>query len=230
MVALSVIIPAYQEEDNLRTILPRLNTVLGSLRIDYEVLVIDTIRPLDNTKKVCQDNNARYINRESGNYFGDAIRTGIRLAVGEYIIFMDGDGSHAPEFIPELWQHKDNYDIAIASRYTKGGSTENNKIALLMSLAVNKIYSLVLGLNCHDVSNNFKLYRKALLENLELYSNNFEIVEEILFKIKKAHHKDLRLIEVPAVFKKRVYGATKRNLILFMFSYLFTLIKLRFRK
>lgn len=224
---LSIILPSYLEEENLRILLPRLNKVLGDLGILYEILVIDTMEALDNTKDACEQNKAIYINRTNGNSFGNAVRCGIKFANGEYILFMDADGSHPPEFIPFLFKYVDSYDIVVASRYIEGGYTENSKILVLMSKAVNIIYSLVLGIRCKDVSNSFKIYKASLLKKLDFRCDNFDIVEEILFKVIKSN-KNLRIKEVPFSFKQRMFGKTKRNLLAFMTSYLFTLIKLRF--
>jgi len=194
-----------------------------------EILVVDTIQPLDNTPEVCLMYGARYINRTGGNSFGDAVRSGIKEAHGISILFMDADGSHHPEFIPYLYQHRETYDIVIASRYIDGGCTENAKLLVFMSRVINIIYSLVLNLQCKDVSNSFKLYRAALLKEEEFHSNNFDIVEEILYKIKK-RNSNLKILEVPFTFKKRMFGETKRNLPLFAISYILTLLKLRFGK
>lgn len=224
---LSVIIPAYLEEENLRFLLPRLSHTLSTLTNYYEILVVDTITPKDNTKEVCIRNNAKYIARENGNDYGDAVRTGIKYAGSEFTVFMDADGSHTPEFIKNLWEYKNDYDVVIASRYVKGGATDNSKILILMSWVVNICYSWVLNIPCKDVSNSFKLYRTSQLKKLHLRSRNFEIVEEILYKLVK-ENKNPRIIEVPFTFKKRMFGATKRNLVLFVISYLITLIKLRF--
>ena len=85
---LCIVIPAYLEEENLRLILPRISNVLRSMSIDYEILVIDTCEPMDQTPNVCtQYLDVRYINRIPGNFYGDAVRTGIREAKGK------GDGS-----------------------------------------------------------------------------------------------------------------------------------------
>lgn len=226
---LSIIIPAYLEEENLRIILPRLHAVLVDLGVEYEILVIDTMAAMDNTIIVCKENGAVYINRQGGNNYGDAIKTGIINSHGQYTIFMDADGSHAPEFIKELYQHKDNFDVVAASRYIEGGNTDNSRMLIFMSLVVNKMYSLVLGIKCKDVSNSFKLYKTAEIKALKLKCNNFDIVEEILFKLKKQKG-NLRIKELPFVFKKRMFGNTKRNLVLFICSYLVTIIKLRFSK
>lgn len=225
---LSVVLPAYQEEENLRVLLPRLLKTLKSMDLSYEVLVIDTINPIDMTKEVCEINQVRYLNRGVDNYFGSAVRTGIKEANGKYIIFMDADGSHPPEFIPELFCFADKYDVVIASRYVDKGRTENSLALIVMSRIVNWTFSIILNLPCKDVSNSFKVYRGKQLKNIKLTCNNFDIVEEILFKLRRSQSL-MTFKEVPFVFKKRMFGKTKRNLFIFIITYIFTIIKLRFK-
>lgn len=224
---LSIIIPAYKEAENLKVILPKLNTTLKALTSSYEILVIDTIQAMDITQEVCRENNTTYLNRiGGGNYYGDAVRTGIQNASGTYTIFMDADGSHTPEFITKLYNERERYDVVIASRYVEGGETDNSNKLKMMSIALNLIYSVVLNLQCKDVSNSFKLYKTKDLQVLELACNNFDIVEEILFRLKK-NKRALQIKEIPFSFKKRMFGTTKRNLFTFIVTYFFTLIKLR---
>lgn len=225
-VALSIVLPAYLEEENLRILLPRLNAMRAKLGIETEILVVDTITPLDNTKDACETNGVRYIQRHGGNYFGDAVRTGIAEARGERILFMDADGSHTPEFIPELWKETPNGDVIIASRYIDGGYTENSFSLVLMSRVLNWTYAVILGLKCKDVSNSFKIYRAEQIKPLTLKCQNFDIVEEILYKISR-RNQGLKIKEIPFSFKKRMFGDTKRNLLAFIFTYLLTIIKLR---
>lgn len=226
---LSVVIPSYMEEENLRQLLPRVTAVLSGLGISGEVLVVDAMNPLDATREVCDACGVTYLNRSGGNYYGDAVRTGIRHAAGEYVVFMDADGSHPPEFIRKLWGSalENGCDVVIASRYVEGGATDNSRILVLMSLLVNVIYSMVLNLHCKDVSNSFKLYRAEQLKRLRLRCQNFDIVEEVLFKIRR-DNPDARFMEIPFTFRKRMFGNTKRNLFAFVFSFIVTLIKLRF--
>lgn len=222
---LSVVVPAYLEEENLRVILPRLKKELDRLGLGHEVLVVDTQPSLDNTAEVCAEFGAMHLPREGGSHYGAAVVTGIRASRGDWVVFMDADGSHAPEFIRHLWQQAGGNDVVIASRYVPGGFTENPWTLQWMSLALNAVYTLVLGLDCKDVSNSFKLYRGGPLRLLRLKCRHFDIVEEILVRY-CACVKGVRVKEVPFVFKKRLFGNTKRDLLLFMLSFIGTLARL----
>lgn len=222
---LSVIIPSYSEEENLRILLPRLVKELDGLKIHYEVLIVDTVTPSDHTESVCLNSGVRYIRRRKGNSYGDAVRTGISSTTGNFILFMDADGSHSPEWIQPLWLERDLNDVVIASRYVKGGSTENPYILIIMSRILNEMYRLILNIKCQDVSNSFKLYRGPLIRQIRLTCNNFDTVEEILVRC-SILKPDLRLKEIPFIFKKRMFGISKRALIKFIFSFYVTLFKL----
>ncbi len=226
-VKLSIILPCYLEEENLRLLLPRVITELTLIGDPFEVLIVDTMQAMDNTQEVCEANNAVYIPREGGNNYGDAIRTGIGRARGEYTIFMDADGSHSPEFIHNLYKYKNDHDVVIASRYISGGSTDNSRLLILMSYITNISYSVILNLQYRDISNSFKLYETSQLKELTLRCKNFDIVEEILYKIKK-NHREIRVLEIPYSFKQRMFGHTKRNLFFFILTYIVTIIRLRF--
>jgi dolichol-phosphate mannosyltransferase len=225
---LSVVMPAYREAENLSLLLPRLRSTLDALVPGrYEVLVVDTTRSRDETALVCRQNGVDWVARAPDGCFGDAIRTGVSLARGERVLFLDADGSHPPEFIPQLYARRDDADVVVASRYVEGGFTENVFALRWMSRILNWTYSVVLGLDCKDVSNSFKLYRGAWLKELRLRCDNFDVVEEILIKIAR-RHPGARIVEVPFTFKNRMFGETKRSLPLFIASYVWTMLKLRF--
>jgi dolichol-phosphate mannosyltransferase len=223
---LSIILPAYSEGENLKEVLPRINKVCKQLLIDFEILVIDTQTPLDDSKSICGKHHAIYLNRSCDNSYGSAVRTGISNARGKRTLFMDADGSHPPEFIENLVNEDASLDIVIASRYIEGGSTDNKKHLVLMSKLLNITISLLLGIQCKDISNSFKLYNTELLKKVHLTSDNFDIIEELLYKI-TINNKTIQVKEIPFNFQQRRHGKTKRNLPLFIASYLTTLIKLR---
>ena len=77
---ISLVLLAYKEEDNLRVLLPQIIEEVEKCNEEYEILVVDTAKPLDNTKGVCQEYGARYINQEEPG-FGGAFRTAIRMSL-----------------------------------------------------------------------------------------------------------------------------------------------------
>lgn len=222
----SIILPAYLEEENLRILLPRIKENIERVSQSYEILVIDTPEPLDKTEEVAKMHGAICMRRRPGSTFGDAVRTGIQSAKGKWLLFMDADGSHSPEFIPSLLEEVPANDVVIASRYVTGGYTDNSRILVMMSQTLNITYRLVLNLPYKDISNSFKVYRSDWLKLLKLKCHNFDIIEEILFKLKR-NHPQMRVKEIPFSFKQRMFGETKRDLATFMFTYLFTMLKLR---
>ena len=222
---LSVVIPAYLEEENLRIILPRLLAVLRDTGRRFEVLVVDTQSPIDNTRAVCEAHAVTYCPRKGGNDYGDAVRTGLAAARGQHILFMDADGSHTPEFIPRLLEHGGTYHIVIASRYVDGGATENPASLIFMSRVLNLVFTVVLRIPARDVSNSFKLYRASLFDGMELECRHFDIIEEMLVKA-SVRERPLAIKEVPFVFKTRMFGVTKRDLVSFVLSFWVTLGRL----
>lgn len=229
-VDLEILIPAYKEAEALELLLPQIQASLEEFTGKWLVTVVDTVKPMDTTPEVCgRYAFTRYVQRRPGNSYGDAIRTGLSDSVGRYVAIMDADGSHNPAMLPHLWNAREQAEVVIASRYVRGGRTENPMILIAMSYAVNLAFRLVLGLPCRDVSNSFRLYRGDLVKGLELRCENFDIVEEILVVL-MAQHPNLRILEVPSTFERRKKGASKRNLLLFIATYAATLARLWRRK
>ena len=227
---ISIVLPAYMESDNLRNIIPAISRELQN--IDHEILVVDTMEPMDDTESVCCSFFARCIRRRGGNNYGDAIRTGVEEAQGECIVIMDADGSHNPNYIPSMYDvmKNKNCDLVIGSRYCKGGKTDNPAILRLMSYILNLVYRIVFGLKVKDVSNSFRMYKRDLLNQIKLECDNFDIVEELLVKLSLLC-KPLNVCEVPIVFNKRDKGKSKRKLLKFIGSYLSTIKRLlRYKK
>lgn len=212
---ISIIIPAYQEGDNLQLMLPEIHKALAGLQIPYEILVIDTQQPMDQTPEVCRKFQAFYCPRERGNYYGDAVRTGISRAQYSFSVIMDGDGSHDVRDIIRMLElmEQNKLDLVIGSRYIDGGCSFNGPISKFMSASLNFVFRLVFHIKVQDFSNSFRMYRSELLKHLDLRCNNFDIVEEILIRL--ADQKDFRFEEIPIIFSKRKEGVSKRKLIPF---------------
>jgi len=223
---LTIVMPAYREARALEMFLPSLFAEAARLTPSFEVLVVDTMQPVDDTQAVAEAAGARHIFRSGGNFYGDAVRTGIASARGEFLLFMDGDGSHNPCDMQKLWSRRSEFDIVIGSRYVSGGHTENPAILIWMSRAINYVYRIVFGLKVKDVSNSFRLYRGEQLSTLTLESNDFDIVEEILLRLVFGQQR-ATVTEVPVTFEQRKAGESKRNLKKFALSYIASIRKMR---
>ena len=124
-----------------------------------------------------------------------------------------------------MWEFREQYDLVIASRYVRGGRTNNPLILIFLSVAVNVVFRLILNLHCRDVSNSFRLYQGDQFRALRLECSHFDIVEEILIKLNPGD-RPLRIKEVPFTFQKRREGKTKRDLVAFALTYMVTLYRL----
>jgi dolichol-phosphate mannosyltransferase len=225
-VDLSITIAAYREAENLAIMLPSITAAAAALTPNFEVLVVDTQEPLDDTAAICAANGVRHVHRVGGNSYGDATRTIISQARGRYMLNMDADGSHSPQYLASIWAARDRYDIVIGSRYARGGHTDNPLILIWMSYILNLTFRIAFSIHAKDVTNSFRLYRTEILTSLHLESNDFDILEEILIKA-TLHDPPARIGEVPVTFERRKAGESKRKLMQFAFGYLKTLKRLR---
>lgn len=223
---LSICIPAYREAASLAMILPSIMEAAAALSPDFEVLIVDTQEPMDDTAEVCAANGARHVRRSGGNSFGDAVRTIIREARGRYMLCMDADGSHNPSYFASMWAERERNEITIGSRYVAGGHTENPAVLILMSYVVNMTFRVAFSIKAKDVTNSFRLYHREVLTPLRLESNDFDILEEILIKA-TIRDPGMCIGEVPVTFGRRKAGESKRKLVQFAFGYLKTLQRLR---
>lgn len=220
---ISVVLLAYKEEENLKILLPQIIENVNKTGEDYEILVIDTEKPTDNTEGVCKKYGAVYINQELPGFAG-AFKTGIKYAKFDKFLIMDSDGSHDPTRIPAIHELfvSGNYDLVIGSRYVKGGKTNDAKTSIVMSKILNTVFRISLGIKAKDISTDFRMYKTELLKQVELTATNYDVLEEVLMRIKLIKP-DFKIGEVPINFCKRMYGESKRRLLPFIISYIKTL-------
>lgn len=225
---ISVVLLSYKEAENLKILLPEIKKEVEKCTNNYEILVIDTEKSLDNTKDVCTENGVCYINQEKPA-FGGAFETGIRYAQKDIFLIMDSDGSHPTNKIPEIYQRfvSSSCDVVIGSRYCKGGESNDKTSSKIMSHILNFAFRIVLGVNARDLSTDYRMYHTSALKNVNLECKNYDVLEEVLLKL-KLNKSDKKLIieEVPISFSKRMYGESKRQLLKFILSYIKTLFKL----
>lgn len=228
--AISVVLLAYKEAENLRVLLPQIHSKMKEIGEVYEILVIDSATPFDDTKAVCEAHGAVYIPQEEPHY-GGAFRTGIKYANYEKLQTLDADGSHNPSALPEIYRKfEEGNDIVIGSRYVEGGITHDAKSSIWMSHLLNGVMRRCIGVKAKDISTAYRLYDAKLLKAVTLEEENYDVLQEVILKMKikkKEQQKGtLKIGEIPIEFEKRMYGESKRKLLKFIISYVMTVFKL----
>ncbi|MDR3070988.1 MAG: glycosyltransferase [Endomicrobium sp.] len=229
---ISVVIPSYMEAENLNFILPNLIKTLKELNVSYQIVVVDSIIELDNTRTVCKNFGIDCIKRENGDYYGDAVRTGIKYAEFDIIVVMDADGSHDPKYIKDLFEkYRSGVEcgIVIASRYVKFAQSDHSFCLATMSFIVNVVFRCLFHIEAKDISISYRMYDAAKLKSLSLACMNFDILEEILI-VFSMKYPNSKIIEIPSHFKNRNSGRSKRKLVAFIISYMKTIFRLYIKK
>lgn len=214
---LSIVIPAWNEGENLRLLLPQLSKALADLGLRYEVIVADH-EATDDTASICTREGARLL-MISGKGYGTSLREAFATAQGEYVLTMDADLSHPSEFIQDLWRKKGDYDVVIASRYIRGGSADMPLTRLVLSRILNGTFSIALQMPVQDLSSGFRLYRRAVLQETSPEGRDFNILQEILTK---AVCRGFTVGEIPFSYQRRGSGSSHARLAAFAVEYLKT--------
>lgn len=211
---LSIIIPCYNEEENLRIYEKELFPHLVKLKNKYEVILVNdgskdnTLKEMQKLKK--KRSNIKIVSYEPNGGLGYAIRKGIKAATGELTITLDSDLTFHPTLIPRLLERykKGDVDCVIGSPTLEGYDKSVPPYRIFLSKGVNIMYWFLLGKKITAVSPIFRVYNTKKLQSLELISNKFEINSEILFKLLKIKCK---VAEVPAKLTIRKHGVSKLN-------------------
>ncbi|MBW3660227.1 MAG: polyprenol monophosphomannose synthase [Gemmatimonadetes bacterium] len=210
-----VIIPTYNERENLPKIVPE---VLGrSPRT--EILVVDDGSP-DGTGELAErlaaeTGRVRVLHRPGKLGLGTAYLAGFRWALQRdyaLVFEMDADFSHDPVHLPEFLALAEEYDLVVGSRYTRGVTVVNWPMGrLLLSWLANKYAGFVTGLRVNDLTSGYKCYRREVLETLDLEairSNGYAFQIETVFR---AWHAGFKVVETPIVFVDRNVGESKMS-------------------
>ena len=222
MVDLTIMVLAWNEASNLRTLLPQVRAVLERLHVSYEVIVVDA-GSTDGTPQVAAEGGAR-VARQTEPGYGGALRMGFSVARGRYIATMDGDHQHDPDFLEAMWAERENAALVIASRYVEGGRADMPIYRKLFSRILNRVYGFGLGVQFRDMSSGFRLYRQSVIKTIAVEGRNFDVLEDILLRIVADGH---QVIEVPLHHKARFTGRSHVMLLQFVVSYLRTFWRLR---
>jgi dolichol-phosphate mannosyltransferase len=210
-----VIIPTYNEHENIRNIIPDVLTQNENI----DILVVDDNSP-DGTgeyvEQLSKENSRIHIIRRAGKLgLGTAYVEGFKFALlnnYDYIFEMDADYSHDPKELNNFLSAIKDYDLVIGSRYKGGVNVVNWPMRRLLLSYFASIYTRVItGLPIHDATAGFKCFRRRVLESINLgniRSNGYSFQIEMHYKVWK---KGFRIGEIPIIFIDREKGHSKMS-------------------
>src|SRR5436309_4752310 len=210
-----VIVPTYNERDNLPPLIQR----LMALPVVVEVLVVDDNSP-DGTGRVADAIAAKnpmvyVLHRQEKDGLGRAYCAGFAWALQrdyEFIFEMDGDFSHNPDDIPAFLNAAQDADLVLGSRYCNGIRVINWPLKrLMLSMSAGKYVRLVTGMPFSDPTGGYKCFRRHTLLSLnldEVRSNGYSFQIELTHKIWR---QGMKIVEVPIVFTDRFQGTSKMS-------------------
>lgn len=212
---LSIVIPAAGEPENIQRLLPWISATIPD--IPSEVIVVVPSHE-DPTLEVAKGLGAEALVQDGPGY-GGALRTGFGAASGRFVLTMDADLSHEPTFIRDLYRHRDEGDVVIASRYVPFGLADMPATRRLLSGILNLFFRVALDLPVRDLSSGFRLYRRSFLESFQTRGRDFDVLQEILIF---AFAGGWRVLEAPFHYRPRGAGSSHARLLRFGISYLKT--------
>ncbi len=210
-----VVIPTYNERENIERMLPEVLGVGDSI----EILVVDDNSP-DGTSEAVEaarriEPRIHLLRREGKLGLGSAYRDGFRAAIdlgADFIMEMDADFSHDPKYIADFLRVIDVADVVLGSRYLSGVNVINWPISrLILSYGANLYTRIVTGMPILDATGGFKCFRREVLEQIDFASSrsdgySFQI--ELNYRCWKG---GFRIREIPIVFVDRHSGSSKMS-------------------
>lgn len=210
-----VIIPTYNEAENIRIIIDRLRRAVPSA----DVLIADDNSP-DGTGAVADelaaaDPHVHVLHRPGKQGLGAAYLAGFAWAKErsyDVVVEMDADGSHAPEQLPDLLDALGAADVVMGSRWVRGGKVVNwPGHRLVLSRGGNLYVRLALGMPFKDATGGYRAYRMAALDKMDVdtvASQGYCFQVDLAWR---AHRNGFRVVEVPITFAERERGASKMS-------------------
>ncbi|SHG81132.1 dolichol-phosphate mannosyltransferase [Jatrophihabitans endophyticus] len=210
-----VVIPTYDERDNIEIILARLRSAVPTAH----VLVVDDGSP-DGTGKLVEsladdDDHVHLLQRTEKRGLGAAYVAGFRWGLDagyDVLVEMDADGSHSPEQLPRLLTALADADLVLGSRWVPGGSVVNWPRSRQLISQGGSLYSrLALGVALRDVTGGYRAFRRDVLEGIDyagVASQGYCFQIDLATRALRAGY---RVVEVPITFVERERGESKMS-------------------
>jgi glycosyltransferase involved in cell wall biosynthesis len=211
---LSIVIPMFNEAENVKATLSRVEEAMSSFNGTYEVIAVNDgsrDQTLEILKEVAKQNeNLRIVSYARNMGRGMALRRGFKESKGDIIVSIDADLSYDPKYIidfVEVLRQETDIDLVLASPYMPGGGVKGVPfLRLWISKLGNKILRFAMPNRIYTSTSIFRAYRKKVLDSLELESDGKEIHLEIL---SKAIALGFRVKEIPLILMGREKGKSK---------------------
>lgn len=208
----SIIVPTYNERENITILVDRIHRTLSEKSIDYEIIVVDDNSPdgtAEEARRLAEKYNIKVLVREKRLGLTSAVYEGFKHASGDSIIVMDADLQHPPEIIPSLVYALRKCDIVIASRHVKGGGEIgfplHRKIVSRGAILLARLLVPNARRVKDPVSGFFGIKRDLALSLEPIEPEGYKVLVEILAQAPRT----TRICEVPYVFEARKKGVSK---------------------
>ena len=202
-VSVTILLPAFNEEQAIADTIHKIK----ELYPDFEVLVIDD-GSTDNTMQAAMDAGANVWPHPYNIGNGAAVKTGLRMARGEWIVMMDADGQHDPEDIEKLVQPilSDEADFVIGSRVL-GECADYSRFRMLGVHVFSRLINFIVGTNITDCSSGYRAIRGSVLDECLLLQEQYHTAEVII----EAAKRGFRITERPVTIACRLSGESKKG-------------------
>jgi glycosyltransferase involved in cell wall biosynthesis len=217
---ISIIIPVYNEGANIEATLLAIEQKVHTPHRIYIVYDFDEDNTLPVAKKMQQQGLPIELLKNPVRGVANAIKTGLRKAGGDYLLVTMADLSDDYSVVDQMCQlMSQGYDIVCGSRYMKGGKQIGGPFfKKLLSRTAGVSLRYITSLPVHDATNSFKLYKKSMLDKIDIQSENgFEIGMEIVVK---AHFSGYKVTEVPCTWTDRTAGQSRFRILKWLPKYL----------
>jgi dolichol-phosphate mannosyltransferase len=209
---LSIILPTYNEGENILPMIYTLQKVLAGVR--KEIMVIDDNSP-DKTSEIVQrefvhDNEVKVVIRYANRGLANSIREGIEKSCGNIIVVMDTDFNHNPLDVPALFNIARYVDIVIGSRYVYGGSMKD-RTRYYLSYLYNRFLRIMVGTKIYDNLCGFFSIRREKMFSLDFDKIFWGYGDYFLRMLLIAQKNNFKIIEFPIVYEDRQGGSSKSS-------------------
>ncbi|MGE5138916.1 MAG: glycosyltransferase family 2 protein, partial [Rudaea sp.] len=210
---LSAIIPAYNEQEGIARVVERVlaqRPALSEIGVDLEFIVVDD-GSRDRTVQIVERYpDVRLICHGKNQGYGAALKSGFRAARGEYLAFLDADGTYPPESLPDLCRAalEQNADLAIGSRMS-GAASRMPLTRRLGNTAFAILLSMIGSVRVRDTASGMRVIRRAVLQHLYPLPDGLDFTPAMSTR---AIHENLKVAEVPIPYEERA-GRSKLNVV-----------------